>query len=137
MRKKLLSTTLVLLAVLIAVAPNLSPRAAAQEGEVFKIWHYESPNGAMGIAWQAAMDKFQEMHPDVTIEFESRGFEEIRQTAPMILNSDEVPDVMEYNKGNATAGFLGQRLADRHYRCCGRARLGPDSQPRAANHQPL
>ena len=108
MRKKLLSTTLVLLAVLIAVAPNLSPRAAAQEGEVFKIWHYESPNGAMGIAWQAAMDKFQEMHPDVTIEFESRGFEEIRQTAPMILNSDEVPDVMEYNKGNATAGFLSQ-----------------------------
>src|SRR5690606_5870650 len=29
-------------------------------------------------------------------------------TAPMILNSDEVPDVMEYNKGNATAGFLSQ-----------------------------
>lgn len=24
----------------------------------------------------------------------------------MILNSDEVPDVMEYNKGNATSGFL-------------------------------
>jgi raffinose/stachyose/melibiose transport system substrate-binding protein len=54
------------------------------------------------------MDKFQELHPDVTIEFEARGFEEIRQTAPMILNSDEVPDVMEYNKGNATAGFLSQ-----------------------------
>ena len=106
MRKKMLSSVIVLLAVLLAVAPNFSPRAAAQEGEVFKIWHYESPNGAMGIAWQAAMDQFQEMHPDVTIEFESRGFEEIRQTAPMILNSDEVPDVMEYNKGNATAGFL-------------------------------
>ena len=24
----------------------------------------------------------------------------------MVLNSDEVPDVMEYNKGNATAGLL-------------------------------
>jgi raffinose/stachyose/melibiose transport system substrate-binding protein len=108
MRKKMLSFAILLLAVLVAVAPNLSSRAAAQEDKVLKIWHYESPNGAMGIAWQAAMDKFQELHPDVTIEFEARGFEEIRQTAPMILNSDEVPDVMEYNKGNATAGFLSQ-----------------------------
>ena len=108
MRKKMLSFAILLLAVLVAVAPNLSSRAAAQEDKVLKIWHYESPNGAMGIAWQAAMDKFQELHPDVTIEFEARGFEEIRQTAPMILNRDEVPDVMEYNKGNATAGFLSQ-----------------------------
>lgn len=108
MRNKMLTCAILLLAVLVAVAPNLPPRAAAQDGETLKIWHYESPNGAMGIAWQAAMDQFQEMHPDVTIEFEARGFEEIRQTAPMILNSDEVPDVMEYNKGNATAGFLSQ-----------------------------
>jgi raffinose/stachyose/melibiose transport system substrate-binding protein len=83
MRKKMLSFAILLLAVLVAVAPNLSSRAAAQEDKVLKIWHYESPNGAMGIAWQAAMDKFQELHPDVTIEFEARGFEEIRQTAPM------------------------------------------------------
>jgi len=108
MRKTLLSATIVLLAVLMVTAPNFSPQVAAQEGTVLKIWHYESPDGAMGAAWQAAMDKFQELHPEVTIEFESRGFEEIRQTAPMILNSDEVPDVMEYNKGNATSGFLSQ-----------------------------
>jgi raffinose/stachyose/melibiose transport system substrate-binding protein len=81
----------------------------AQDAPVFKIWHYESPNGAMGTAWNAAIEKFKEMHPDVTVEFEQRGFEEIRQTAPMILNSDEAPDVMEYNKGNATAGFLSQQ----------------------------
>lgn len=81
----------------------------AQDAPVFKIWHYESPTGAMGTAWNAAIEKFKEMHPDVTVEFEQRGFEEIRQTAPMILNSDEAPDVMEYNKGNATAGFLSQQ----------------------------
>ena len=108
MRKTMLSLTILLLAALMVTAPSLAPKAAAQDGTVLKIWHYESPNGAMGMAWQAAMDKFQELHPEVTIEFESRGFEEIRQTAPMILNSDEVPDVMEYNKGNATAGFLSQ-----------------------------
>jgi raffinose/stachyose/melibiose transport system substrate-binding protein len=108
MRKTLLSITILLLAALMVAAPNFSPQAAAQDSTTLKIWHYESPDGAMGAAWQAAMDTFEELHPEVTIEFESRGFEEIRQTAPMILNSDEVPDVMEYNKGNATAGFLSQ-----------------------------
>lgn len=83
--------------------------APAAEERVLKVWHYESPDGAMGAAWDEAMRVFEETHPGVTIEFESRGFEEIRQTAPMILNSDEVPDVMEYNKGNATAGFLSQQ----------------------------
>jgi raffinose/stachyose/melibiose transport system substrate-binding protein len=82
---------------------------SAQEGTVLKVWHYESPDAAMGQAWDAAMQQFEETHPGVTVEFENRGFEEIRQTAPMILNSDEVPDVMEYNKGNATAGFLSQQ----------------------------
>lgn len=108
MRKTLLSITILLVAALMVATPNFSPQAAAQDSTTLKIWHYESPDGAMGAAWQAAMDKFEELHPEVTIEFESRGFEEIRQTAPMILNSDEVPDVMEYNKGNATAGFLSQ-----------------------------
>ena len=27
----------------------------------------------------------------------------------MVLNSDEAPDVMEYNKGNATAGLLSKQ----------------------------
>jgi len=93
-----------LLVALMAVQPML-----AQDQPVFKIWHYESPTGAMGTAWDAAIAQFQEMHPEVTVEFEGRGFEEIRQTAPMILNSDEAPDIMEYNKGNATAGFLSQQ----------------------------
>ena len=93
-----------LLIAVIAVQPMM-----AQDQPVFKIWHYESPTGAMGTAWDAAIAQFQEMHPEVTVEFEGRGFEEIRQTAPMILNSDEAPDIMEYNKGNATAGFLSQQ----------------------------
>lgn len=79
------------------------------EERVLTIWHYESENGAMGKSWAAAIEQFEETHPGVTVELEIRGFEEIRQTAPMVLNSDEVPDVMEYNKGNATAGFLSQQ----------------------------
>lgn len=75
----------------------------------FKIWHYESANGAMGAAWDEAMKQFQAKHPDVELVYENKGFEQIRQTAQMILNSDEAPDVMEYNKGNATAGLLSSQ----------------------------
>ena len=77
--------------------------------KVLKVWHYESENGAMGAAWKEAMAKFESTHPGVKVEFESKGFEQIRQTASMILNSEEAPDVMEYNKGNATAGLLSKQ----------------------------
>ncbi len=85
--------------------PTAAPTQAAQQ-RVLKIWHYESANGAMGKAWAEAMKQFEATHPDVKVMFEEKGFEQIRQTASMILNSDEAPDVMEYNKGNATAGLL-------------------------------
>lgn len=63
----------------------------------------------MGAAWDEAMKQFQAKHPDVELVYENKGFEQIRQTAQMILNSDEAPDVMEYNKGNATAGLLSSQ----------------------------
>ncbi|MBN1499689.1 MAG: extracellular solute-binding protein [Spirochaetes bacterium] len=82
--------------------------------KVLKIWHYESETGAMGKAWDAAIKKFQEKYPDVEVQFERKGFEQIRQTAQMVLNSDEAPDVMEFNKGNASSGMLSKQglLAD-------------------------
>jgi raffinose/stachyose/melibiose transport system substrate-binding protein len=43
------------------------------------------------------------------VKFEAKGFEQIRQNASMILNSDDAPDVMEYNKGNASAGLLSKQ----------------------------
>jgi raffinose/stachyose/melibiose transport system substrate-binding protein len=42
----------------------------------------------------------------VTVNFQQKGFEDIQKTASMVLNSDQAPDVMEYNKGAATAGLL-------------------------------
>jgi raffinose/stachyose/melibiose transport system substrate-binding protein len=91
-----------------AEAAKAEAEAAPAEERVLKVWHYESEDGAMGIAWDEAMKEFEATHPGVTIEFERRGFEEIRQTASMILSSDEAPDVMEYNKGNATSGLLSK-----------------------------
>lgn len=91
-----------LLVALGAVVP--SPAAAQQK--VLKVWHYEAQDGAMGIAWGEAIKRFEASHPGVKVQLEIKGFEQIRQTASMVLNSDQVPDVMEYNKGNATAGLL-------------------------------
>src|SRR5574337_299784 len=76
----------------------------AQDQKTLKIWHYEKADSAMGQSWDDAMKDFQAAHPDVTLNFELKTFDQIQQTAQMILNSDDVPDVMEVNKGNATAG---------------------------------
>jgi raffinose/stachyose/melibiose transport system substrate-binding protein len=84
-------------------------QASAAAGTVLKLWHYEAPNSAMGIAWKQAITNFEKSHPGVTVKFEEKGFEQIQQNAGMILNSDEAPDIMEYNKGNATAGLLSKQ----------------------------
>src|SRR5919197_1030939 len=75
----------------------------------FKLWHYEGPDSAMGAAWTAAIKEFQASHPNVTVKFEEKGFEQIQKTAQMVLNSNDAPDLMEYNKGNATAGLLSKQ----------------------------
>jgi raffinose/stachyose/melibiose transport system substrate-binding protein len=77
--------------------------------KVLKLWHYEGPDSAMGVAWNQAIKEFQAAHPGVTVKFEEKGFEQIQKTAPMVLNSKDAPDLMEYNKGNATAGLLSKQ----------------------------
>ena len=70
------------------------------------IWHYENEDSAMGQAWAEAIEIFEDEHPDVTVEVEKQTFEQIQKNAKIVLTGDDVPDVMEYNKGNATAGQL-------------------------------
>jgi raffinose/stachyose/melibiose transport system substrate-binding protein len=77
-------------------------------GNVLRLWHFENPDSAMGIAWDQAIKTF-EQETGATVEFEAKSFEQIRQTASQVLNSDQAPDVLEYNKGNATAGLLASQ----------------------------
>jgi raffinose/stachyose/melibiose transport system substrate-binding protein len=81
----------------------------ASGGKTLKLWHYESPDSAMGVAWAQAIKEFESSHPGVKVQFEEKGFEQIQKTAPMVLNSSEAPDILEYNKGNATAGLLAKQ----------------------------
>jgi raffinose/stachyose/melibiose transport system substrate-binding protein len=78
------------------------------DDDTLTLWHYEGANSAMGIAWDRAIEIFEE-ETGATVEFEERSFEQIRSTASQVLNSDEAPDLMEFNKGNATAGFLASQ----------------------------
>ncbi len=76
--------------------------------QVLSLWHFESDTSAMGIAWEEAIRVFEE-ETGATVEFEEKSFEQIRSTASQVLNSDEAPDILEYNKGNATAGLLASQ----------------------------
>jgi raffinose/stachyose/melibiose transport system substrate-binding protein len=92
------------------VTPTASPAVLnASASKVFKIWHYEPADDPMGASWNEAMQEFAAKHPDVKVQFELKTFNQIQQTAQMILNSSDVPDVMEINKGNATAGLYAKQ----------------------------
>lgn len=101
-------TAAVTLAGMMGLAGCSGDVAQESEPKVLKVWHYEEDTSARGQSWQKAMDEF-EKDTGVKIEFEKKSFEQIRQNASQILNSDEVPDVMEYNKGNATAGVISSQ----------------------------
>ena len=87
-------------------APAASGSSTAAEPRTFTIWHYEGDDSAMGQAWAKAVELFKAKHPEVTVNVEKQTFEQIQKNAKIVLTGDSVPDVMEYNKGNATAGQL-------------------------------
>lgn len=86
-----------------------SSDGGSSDGRTLRLWHYEGPDSAMGVAWKEAIKEFEAQHPGVKVKFEEKGFEQIQKTAPMVLNSNDAPDLMEYNKGNATAGLLSKQ----------------------------
>lgn len=101
-----------LVAVMLAAATVLTACGDdddASAGDELTLWHYESPDSAMGVAWNKAIEEFERTHDGVTVKFEEKGFEQIQKSAQMVLNSDEAPDLLEYNKGNATAGLLSKQ----------------------------
>jgi raffinose/stachyose/melibiose transport system substrate-binding protein len=97
-----------LAAALVATAA-LGVGTASAADRTFKIWWYEPPDSAMGIAWAEALKEFQTQHPDVTVQFELKTFDQIVKSGNMILNSGQAPDLLEYNKGNGVAGLAASQ----------------------------
>ncbi|MET0992451.1 MAG: extracellular solute-binding protein [Lacisediminihabitans sp.] len=106
----ILATTAVLLA---GCAGGTSSDAAVDtspsgKGKTLTLWHFESETSAMGIGWNEAIKEF-EAETGAKVKFEAKAFEQIRSTASQVLNSNAAPDILEYNKGNATAGLLASQ----------------------------
>ena len=107
-RRRVVTTAVVLAGSLLLTSCGGSD-SGASDGKTLRLWHYEGPDSAMGVAWNEAIKEFEAKHPGVKVKFEEKGFEQIQKTAPMVLNSSDAPDIMEYNKGNATAGLLSKQ----------------------------
>src|SRR5579884_505029 len=105
--------TTLTMAALVAATTTLtacnSSGSGSAAGKVLTLWHYEAADSAMGLAWSQAVKDFEAAHPGVTVKVETKTFEQLQKTAAMVLNSSNAPDILEYNKGNVTAGLLSKQ----------------------------
>jgi raffinose/stachyose/melibiose transport system substrate-binding protein len=98
-----LTTTAAVVAGLTGCSSSSSDDA---EGTTFTVWQFEDKASANYIAWQEAVDIFEEQHPGVTVNEVTTSFDNIRKNGKLLLDGDDVPDVIEFNKGNADGGQL-------------------------------
>lgn len=105
-RNSVVAASLSAVLMLGVAACGASSEGAAKGDNTFTVWWYEKPDSAMGVAWAAALEIFKEENPDVTVTFEQKSFDQVRETAGMALTTDAAPDLMEYNKGNTNIGRL-------------------------------
>jgi raffinose/stachyose/melibiose transport system substrate-binding protein len=98
------------LAVAAAVATGVSGCAStsASESQEFTIWWYSADDNAHAVSWAAALEEFKADHPELTVNFELKTWDQIQQSGNSILDSDKAPDLAEWNKGNSTAGVAAQ-----------------------------
>ena len=85
-----------------------SAPAGEADGKTLKVWWWENDDSALSTGWNRAIELFEEKHPDVKVEFELKTYEQMQQSGQLLLDSNDAPDVLEYLKGNATAGVVSQ-----------------------------
>jgi raffinose/stachyose/melibiose transport system substrate-binding protein len=78
-------------------------------GKTFTILQYEDATTAQGQGWKLAVDLFKKKHPDVKVDFQTTSFDAFRKNAKLVLGGNKVPDVVEFNKGNADGGQLASQ----------------------------
>lgn len=79
------------------------------DGKTFTILQYEDKTTAQGQGWQLALQIFKKKHPDVDVKFQTTSFDGFRKNAKLVLGGNKVPDVVEFNKGNADGGQLASQ----------------------------
>jgi raffinose/stachyose/melibiose transport system substrate-binding protein len=78
----------------------------SQSPGTFTILQFETPGSAAYSGYQAALATFKKENPGLKVNFVTTSFNSILQEAKLILNSSKVPNVIEFNKGNADGGTL-------------------------------
>ncbi len=86
-------------------APTGAAGDVDYSGETLSVMHYEGDDSAMGIAWNRAIEIFEEQ-TGATVDLQVTAFEDLNASAEQLFDSSDAPDVSEYNKGNGTAGQL-------------------------------
>ncbi len=89
-------------------SPSGSASGGSGDGQTLKVWWWENDDSALAKTWNKAVDVFKQEHPGVKVEFKLKTYEQMQQSAQLILDSGDAPDVLEYLKGNATAGVASQ-----------------------------
>ena len=68
-RKLVAAVALGALATTTLAACSDSGGGSGGDAKTLKLWHYESANSAMGIAWDQAIEIFKKEHPGVKVKF--------------------------------------------------------------------
>lgn len=76
------------------------------DGDTLKVWWYETDTGPLGQGWNKAIEIFEDEHPGVKVDFELKTYQQMQQSGQLFIDSNDAPDVLEYPKGNATAGLV-------------------------------
>ena len=109
--RKRAKASLVIAAVAVAALGLSSCAESGTEsegGDTLTVWWWENEASALSTGWNRAIEIFEDEHPDVDVEFELKTYEQMQQSGQLLLDSDNAPDVLEYLKGNATAGLVSQ-----------------------------
>jgi raffinose/stachyose/melibiose transport system substrate-binding protein len=85
-----------------------APSSGDESSDEFTIWWYSADDNAQSKSWAAALEEFKTLHPELTVNFELKTWEQIFQSGNSILDSDKAPDLTEWNKGNSSAGVASQ-----------------------------
>lgn len=93
-------------AMTISLAACAGSGGDAEGDNTFTILQYENPDSAQGQGWALALEMFKEKHPDVDVDYQTTSFDAARQNSKITLTGGDVPDVIEFNKGNADGGQL-------------------------------
>jgi len=109
MRSRLARSVAIAAAAMLGLGACSSSGGASGGGKSLTVWWYEQAGNAEDLGWKDALTAFEKAHPGVKVHFERKVWQQIQDAGAMILNSDKAPDVLEYNKGNATAGAVASK----------------------------